>query len=251
MTMTTPARLPRACISLAVLALLCSASLVACASPPAEVLNGEPVSSASLAPTDNASQAVVQLAAHAPTCSTTSFGTGLVVAPQRVLATAHVVAGADRVVITDAAGDGTVGTIVYFDPRHDLALIAVPGVDAAPLRYSTDEFSSGRAAVVSYRTTTGITVKPVTIESKSDVLSTDIYQGTTVTLNVWDVEGDISPGDSGAPLVTDGGILGLIFAESQDEESRGYALTLKHLAPVIERAADYTIRVDTGACLDR
>lgn len=245
------ARQAQRTLRLTLLVVLCSAALLSCAATPAEVLNGNPPTDPAASPAETTSRAVVHVAARASTCDTSSFGTGLIVAPQRVLAAAHVLAGADRVVVTDATGDGTDGSVVYFDPRHDLALIAVPGLDAPGLQYSDTAPEGGSAVVVSFRSITGVTEKPVTIESRGEVVSTGIYQRATVTLTVWSVDGDISPGDSGAPLVAESGILGLIFAEAEDDVDRGYALSLEHLAPVVERAAGYTIKVDTGDCLDR
>ncbi len=59
-------------------------------------------------------------------------GSGFVYAPDRVLTNAHVVAGVTDPVV-DVGGTSETGKVVYYDPRTDVAVIAVPtGDDPIP-----------------------------------------------------------------------------------------------------------------------
>ncbi|HRN28176.1 MAG TPA: trypsin-like peptidase domain-containing protein [Terrimesophilobacter sp.] len=189
------------------------------------------------------------VASRSQTCGTTSSGTGLVVAKDRVLTNAHVVVGASRTVVTGDDGAGSFGFVVYFDPRHDLAVIAAPGFGVSAPAFG-DAVANGEAAVVArFVAGEGVTEVPVVVESRDSAVTKGIFGIETVTIDYWTVAGDIDPGFSGAPLVTEHGVVGIVFAEAGDDRPEGYALSLEHVSPVVERAAGFTIKADTGACL--
>lgn len=223
-------------------AFTCVTSLVSCSPVP----TAEPMSTLS----SSIASAVVGVAARSVECGTTSFGTGLVVSTNRVLTSAHVVAGASRIVVSTGEGAGSFGSVVYYDPRHDLAVISVPGFDSGPLPFSESAQIGDAAVVAAFIAGVGVTGIPVELRALSSTVTNDIYGDATVTLEYWTIAGEIDPGFSGAPLVTEAGITGAVFAEAADDEAVGYALTLEHIAPVIERAKDYVIKADTGACLN-
>lgn len=244
MTSTSSNRRARTIASASLTAAAVVAVLASCV-PPA-------VEARTLAIPDSVVSAIVRVAAAAPACDASLFGTGLIVAPERVLTNAHVVAGSSRVVVAGANSDATPGAIVYFDPHHDLAVIAVPGLSAAPLRFTDSIAIGGQAIVADYQTGSDPSAISVTIRSRDSTPSTDIYGETRVTLDYWTIRGTIEPGASGAPLLTsEGRVFGLVFAKGEGLEPEGYALSLTHVAPVVERAAGYTIRVDTGRCVGR
>ena len=76
-------------------------------------------------------------------------GSGFVYAPHRLMTNAHVVAGVDqpKVVVGDRLQPATV---VYYNPDIDVAVLAVPGLDAARLRFDTGGRSKDAAAALGY-----------------------------------------------------------------------------------------------------
>lgn len=217
-------------------------TLASCAASAAEI--ADPPHVTEVAP------AIVSVAARATQCDTSSFATGLVIATDRILTNAHSVAGADRVVIADSDGNGTPGSVVYFDPKQDLAIVAATGFDAVPLTFSGGA-APGDAAIVTGHRLGGVNTIPVMIESRDSAVAADIYGGSTITLDYWTIAGVIEPGISGSPLITENGIIGLVFAQADGSEPRGFALAATHLTTAVENAPGYTIKVDTGPCLRR
>ena len=84
----------------------------------------------------DASLSVVRISGTAYACGQNQSGTGFVVAPERVVTNAHVVAGVDRPVIEAPNGQAIDGFVVYFDDDDDLAIVAVPGLTTAALPLS-------------------------------------------------------------------------------------------------------------------
>ena len=85
-------------------------------------------------------RSIVKIHGEAPSCSRALEGSGFVIAPQRVLTNAHVVAGTDVVAVE--VNDGQLDAhVVYYNSDVDLAILAVPDLTAPALH-----FDSGPAA---------------------------------------------------------------------------------------------------------
>ena len=95
-----------------------------------------------------AADSVVKVTGMAPDCGRGSSGSGWVAAPQRVVTNAHVVAGVDRPTV-QVGGEGQryAATTVAFDPQRDVAVLAVPDLDAPSLPAGGEQ-SHGDAVVV-------------------------------------------------------------------------------------------------------
>jgi len=75
---------------------------------------------------------VVKIHGQAPSCSRALEGSGFVIAPQRVLTNAHVVAGTEQVSVL--VKDGQLDAhVVYYNSDIDVAILAVPDLTAPPL----------------------------------------------------------------------------------------------------------------------
>lgn len=84
-----------------------------------------------------ATESLVKITGVATECRRGQEGSGWVVAKGRVVTNAHVVAGVDDVVVrVKGTGPSLHGTVVVFDPERDLAVIAVPDLQAAPSRWA-------------------------------------------------------------------------------------------------------------------
>ncbi len=199
---------------------------------------------------NQAAQSVVRITGNAYACGVAQAGTGFVIADDRVVTNAHVVAGVTEPVIEAANGEALSGFVVYFDAVDDLAVVAVPGLSADPLvlgdtvAAGTDAavqgfpfggpFSSGAAAVID------VGIAPVK----------DIYDEGTSPREVYTLAADVRPGNSGGPLLSlDGTVAGVVFAKSGDRDNVGYAMTMTELDPVAAQASSLSTPVSTGECI--
>ena len=58
---------------------------------------------------------------------------------------AHVVAGSDRAEV-ESGGERLDATVVLYDAERDLAVLDVPGLDAAPLEFASEPAAPGSSA---------------------------------------------------------------------------------------------------------
>ena len=71
----------------------------------------------------------------APSCQKVLEGSGFVIAPDRVMTNAHVVAGSSSVQVY-ASGNPLDATVVSYDPSVDIAILAVPNLPPPPLAFA-------------------------------------------------------------------------------------------------------------------
>ncbi|MCT9932009.1 trypsin-like peptidase domain-containing protein [Planotetraspora sp. A-T 1434] len=174
---------------------------------------------------------VVRMTAFASACDRKMEATGFVYAAERVMLTAHSVAGADRDLKVVLDGRPFAAEVVLFDPRVDVAVLRVPHLPAKPLHLNTKRQSSGVVIGYPRGNTTPVAV-PSEVGWKTEALSYDIYNRDRTTREVYSFTGPhITPGMSGAPLISKAGqVLGMVFATDTDRDDKGYALTAKEMA---------------------
>ncbi|PRC51473.1 acid resistance periplasmic serine protease MarP, partial [Mycobacterium sp. ITM-2017-0098] len=80
---------------------------------------------------------VVKVRGVAQSCQKVLEGTGFVVAPNRVMSNAHVVAGSDSVTI-EVDGQEYEAGVVSYDPDADISILDVPNLPSAPLQFVDD-----------------------------------------------------------------------------------------------------------------
>lgn len=90
---------------------------------------------------------VVKVRSLAPSCQKVLEGSGFVIAPDRVMTNAHVVAGSNSVQIY-ASGNPLDATVVSYDPSVDVAILAVPNLPPPPLPFAQTEAKTGASVVV-------------------------------------------------------------------------------------------------------
>lgn len=196
-----------------------------------------------------AKASVARIAGTAYACGVGLTGSGFVVAPDRVVTNAHVVAGVDAPVVHLDNQPLREGRVVYFDPTDDLAVIAVDGLDAAPLLI-TSTLPVGAAAVVQgYPYGGPLEQTPAQVLSVGTVSVPDITDSGSAARSIYSLAAEVKPGDSGGPLLTgDGEVAGIVFARAETDEQRGYAMTMDELGPVVELAPTQDTAVSTGDC---
>lgn len=196
-----------------------------------------------------ASASVARISGTAYACGVGLTGTGFVVAPGRVVTNAHVVAGVDAPVVQLPDQALREGRVVYFDPTDDLAVIAVDGLDAAPLPLTATLPVGASAMVLGYPYGGPIIPTPAQVLSVGTVSVPDITDSGSAARNIYSLAAAVSPGDSGGPLLTgDGEVAGIVFARAETDEARGYAMTMAELEPVVAAAPAQDAAVSTGDC---
>ena len=204
---------------------------------------------ASNAAVQAAARSVVKVTGVAEACNRGQEGSGWVVAPERVVTNAHVVAGmSEPAVQVGGQGERLPATVVVFDPRRDLAVLAVPGLNAAPLEVGSDLATGQEAVVAGYPLDGPLRLDPARVRRVMTATGTDIFGQPGVAREIYSLYAQVEPGNSGGPLLgLDGKVVGTVFAKSLDDDVTGYALTLAEAAPVLSQVGR-TQAVPTGAC---
>lgn len=196
-----------------------------------------------------ASASVVRVSGVAAQCSQSQYGSGFVVAQDRVVTNAHVVAGVGDVVVEIPGSEAVSGTVVYYDAAKDLAVIATDGLQAAPLPVSEGATTGQSVAFAGYPLGGPLAIRAAAVQGTSSVSIQSDGATTPHALQVYSLSGNIQQGNSGGPLLNlDGEIVGAVFAKSTSQANVGYALTMDEVGPVIEAAASLTQPVDVGSC---
>ena len=196
-----------------------------------------------------AAQSVARVTGLAYACGQSQSGSAFVIAPDRLLTNAHVVAGVSEPVVELPGVGGRAGRIVYFDAQKDIALIAVDGLDVTPLTLGE---TAPRGAVVAVQ---GFPFGGPFVSAGAEVadvgpLTVDSIEGSSqALLEAYTLAADVNPGNSGGPVLTlDGAVIGMVFARAQSGADIGYAVTMSELDPVIAGAPGRTDAVATGTC---
>jgi S1-C subfamily serine protease len=195
-----------------------------------------------------AAGSVVKVLGDAPSCSKTLEGSGFVYAPQRVMTNAHVVAGVEHPVVRLNDTDHP-ATVVYYDPDTDVAVLAVPDLEAPVLSFGAPADTGNAAAVLGYPQDGPFNAQPGRIRSAERLRSENIYGDGTVVRDAYAIYALVREGNSGGPLVSPRGqVLGVVFAASLIDGNTGYALSAEEVSAAAA-AGRHSIRgVSTGGC---
>lgn len=193
---------------------------------------------------------VVRVAGSAPDCDRRQGGSGVVIAPERVVTNAHVVAGVDEPTVqVGGRGDRVAARVVIFDPKRDLAVLAVPGLGAPSVDRGASLGRGDAAVVAGFPLGGPLRLEPARVRSTLVARGNDIYGNPGVSREVYSLRATVRQGNSGGPLLTPrGDLVGIIFAKSLDDDETGYALTLDEAQPVLDAAAGAVASVSTGTC---
>ncbi len=196
-----------------------------------------------------AESSVVKVLGSAQDCGRILEGTGFAFGRSTVMTNAHVVAGVDNPVVT--VGDNSYRSeVVHYDPQVDVAVLRVPRLNLAPLRFATTPAASGdSAAVLGFPENGPYDVQPARVRDQQTLRSPDIYSEGTVSRDAYSIHARVRQGNSGGPLVnSEGDVLGVIFAASVTSTDTGYALTADQVSEAAAAGSTATSEVSTGSC---
>jgi hypothetical protein len=170
------------------------------------------------------------------------IGVGVVVADGLVVTAAHTMSGATSVLV-----DGADARIVALDTRTDVAVLHVPERErVAAIRVGTSgRIGSARLAVIRGD---DVEIIDAPVTRVATIRYRDATAGTVVEWQGLVLETATQGGDSGAPVLADGGLLlGIVFASSRAGEV-SYAVDISEVAGVLKRLGGGRESVDTGSC---
>jgi S1-C subfamily serine protease len=197
----------------------------------------------------NAKPSVVKIRGVAPGCQKVLEGTGFVIAPNRVMSNAHVVAGSDTVTV-EAEGQTYDATVVSYDPNEDISILDVPNLPQRPLVFADQAAKSGTDAVVlGYPGGGDFAATPARVRETIELNGPDIYRTTTVNREVYTIRGTVRQGNSGGPMINRAGqVLGVVFGAAVDDNDTGFVMTANEVSRQLSKIGN-TAKVPTGACV--
>ncbi|MEO8261239.1 MAG: MarP family serine protease [Pseudolysinimonas sp.] len=197
-----------------------------------------------------AAQSVVRISGNAYACGQNQSGSGFVIATDRIVTNAHVVAGVPEPVVEAPNGQALDGRVVYFDPVDDLAIVAVEGLSVAALDLSPTLRVGDDAVVDGYPFGGPFTTGAAEVLAVSTEQIANIYGTGNAPREVYSLAARVNPGNSGGPLLTTGGdVAGVVFARSASDDTLGYAMTNAELQPVASAAPGMSTAIQPGSCI--
>jgi len=198
---------------------------------------------------ETAAESVVRITGNAPACGTGRVGSGFVIAEDRIITNAHVLAAVTELVVEAPGELPRPGRIVYFDPVDDLAVISVDGLPAPPLEPSPNPSPGSDAAFLGYPYGGPFSAQAAEVLAVGPTLMGDIYGANPQPRQVTTLAANVQHGNSGGPLLMpDGTVGGVIFAKSEGTANVGYALGMDEVLPVIAQAPSLEAPVPSGSC---
>jgi S1-C subfamily serine protease len=192
---------------------------------------------------------VVKIRGVATACQKVLEGTGFVVAPNRVMSNAHVVAGSDSVTV-EAEGKKYDATVVSYDPNEDISILAVPDLPQKPLVFADQPAKTGTDAVVlGFPGGGDFAATPARVREIIELSGPDIYKTTTVNREVYTIRGTVRQGNSGGPMINRAGeVIGVVFGAAVDDNDTGFVMTTNEVSRQLAQISN-TAPVPTGTCV--
>lgn len=193
---------------------------------------------------------VVKIQGTAPSCDRLIEGSGFVYADDHVLTNAHVVAGVtEGPTVTTIGGAVYHAQVVFYDPQIDIAVLYVPGLNLAPLKFDTSAGPGDDAVVAGYPEDNPFTADAARIGTEESAEGPDIYQTGEVDRQIYEIRAVVEPGNSGGPLLSpDGNVYGVVFAAAVGQSDTGFALTASEVSADAAAGASATAQVSTQGC---
>jgi S1-C subfamily serine protease len=180
-------------------------------------------------------------------CGLGVTGSGWVAGDRLVVTNAHVVAGQDDTTVSVEGGPELEAVAVHYDPRNDLAVLAVQELTAPPLDLVGRPRKGTEAAVIGFPENGPLAFTPARLGRSGTVISRDAYGRGPVQREMTPFRADVRSGNSGGPVVDLGGdVVTTVFAASTGSQPQN-GLGIPN--PIVAGAlAGELAETDTGPC---
>jgi len=183
-------------------------------------------------PLDRAVSITTTACGHASKTS----GAGVIVDNERVLASAHVVIGAASIAVTpvDGASPALVATVSHLDPRTDLAVLDVDGLDGEPIELAAAQsgdtvFVIGGGPSAPFATT---------IDRHVEVRIEEVRSATRSSRFGFELDHRVMLGDSGAGVFDNRGrLVAIIYGRSQGRADASFAVRKSEIDQALQGQA--------------
>ncbi len=174
-------------------------------------------------------------------------GSGWVARDGIVVTNAHVVAGQeDTRVLPEGREPALDAEAIAFDPKNDIAVLRVDGLDAQPLEIAEDPKSGTSAAILGFPLNGPYDVRPGRLGQTREVVTQDAYGRGPVRRRIASLRGIVRSGNSGGPMVDGAGrVVATIFAATTSGPRGGYAVPNEIVRDELAHASG---PVGTGPC---
>jgi S1-C subfamily serine protease len=174
-------------------------------------------------------------------------GSGWVADDGVVVTNAHVVAGQDDTrVLVRGKEPSLDATAIAFDPRNDLAVLRVDGLDAPALPLAESPRPGTSAAILGFPQNGPYDVRAGRVGQTRTSVTQDAYGRGPVQRRLTSLRGVVRSGNSGGPMVDGRGrVATTIFAATTNGPRGGYGVPNAVTREVLAGARE---PVDTGPC---
>ena len=168
--------------------------------------------------------------------SAAGAGTGFIISPDgNIVTNAHVVEGADRILVHLADGRELDAELIEQDTTRDLAVLNVDaeGLPTARLGVSAELEVGDEVLAIGNALALGDT--PTVTTGIVSALERRVVTDSAELTRIIQTDAAINPGNSGGPLVNARGeVIGVNTAIAGNAEGIGFAISIDHARPVIE-----------------
>jgi uncharacterized membrane protein required for colicin V production len=157
-------------------------------------------------------------------CGLGVSGSGWVAGRELVITAAHVVAGQTDTTVEPVGGvPRLTAHAVYFDTRNDVAVLRVPGLEAAPLRLAQPQ-TGAAVAILGFPESGPFIATAGRIGRTASVLARDAYGDGPIARTITSVRGRVRHGNSGGPAVDARGRVQTTVFAARPGGSIGYGI---------------------------
>ena len=176
-------------------------------------------------------------------------GSGWVAGNGLVVTNAHVVAGQkDTRVLVRGREPGLDAVAVSFDPKNDLAVLRVDGLDAPALALAGNPKTGTSAAILGFPGNGPYDVRAGRVGQTREVITQDAYGQGPVRRSITSLRGAVRSGNSGGPMVDkDGQVVTTVFAATTSGPRGGFGVPNAIAREALQRSKTSN-GVSTGPC---
>ena len=163
-------------------------------------------------------------------------GTGIIIDDKgHILTNNHVIAGAERILVTMIDGRAVGARLIGGDPALDLAVVKVPLEGLIPVRICDSNLLRVGEQVVAVGHALNLPGGPTVTSGLVSALDRSISFSETVSMqHLIQTDAAINPGNSGGALVNmDGELVGINTAKIQGGEGIGFAIAIGPAMPLV------------------